>query len=82
MLALKPNCECCNTDLAPDANNAFICTFECTFCGDCAIAKFNCVCPNCSGNLVQRPIRPPAALLNNPASTTRVLKSHKACEKK
>ena len=35
MLELRPNCECCDKDLAPDAPDALICTFECTFCADC-----------------------------------------------
>jgi len=74
MLALRPNCECCDKDLPASAQDAVICTFECTFCLQCAENVLNYVCPNCSGNLVQRPIRPPKALKNNPASTTRVLK--------
>jgi hypothetical protein len=36
MLELRPNCECCNKDLRPTATDAMICTFECTFCRDCA----------------------------------------------
>jgi hypothetical protein len=36
MLELRPNCECCDGDLAPDATDAMICTFECTFCAACA----------------------------------------------
>ena len=36
MLKLRPNCECCDKDLPPDAADARICTFECTFCADCA----------------------------------------------
>ena len=35
---------------------AFICSHECTFCGDCATALEH-VCPNCSGELVRRPRR-------------------------
>ena len=35
MLALRPNCECCDRDLPPDSADARICTFECTFCADC-----------------------------------------------
>ena len=31
MLKLKPNCECCDKDLAPDAMDTRICSFECTF---------------------------------------------------
>ncbi|WP_037076734.1 DUF1272 domain-containing protein [Neorhizobium vignae] len=75
MLALRPNCECCDKDLAPDSREAMICTFECTFCADCATDVLEGTCPNCSGELVRRPVRPAAALLSNPASTKRVLKA-------
>jgi hypothetical protein len=75
MLELRPNCECCDRDLAPDARGAYICSFECTFCSDCADTVLNGVCPNCGGELVPRPIRPLAKLVHNPASTTRVVKS-------
>ena len=74
MLILKPNCECCDRDLPPDATDAMICTFECTFCRDCATTRLHGVCPNCGGNLVQRPVRPPAMLARYPASTDRVFK--------
>ncbi|RRC97214.1 DUF1272 domain-containing protein [Amphritea balenae] len=74
MLELRPNCECCDKDLPPESTEAVICTFECTFCSDCSENLLRHVCPNCSGNLVQRPIRPEAALVNNPPSTERVLK--------
>jgi len=76
MLALRPNCECCDKDLPPHASDAMICTFECTFCANCVTNVLKGVCPNCQGNLVSRPIRPVAALANNPASTSRVLKEH------
>ena len=33
-LELRPNCECCDRDLPPAAE-AYICSFECTFCSDC-----------------------------------------------
>ncbi len=59
MLKLKPNCECCDKDLAPDAPDALICSFECTFCADCADRELDGVCPNCGGELVRRP-RPPS----------------------
>ena len=74
MLQLRPNCECCDKDLPPDAPDAMICTFECTWCADCAEAVLNGICPNCSGNLTPRPIRPAAMLARHPASTTRVLR--------
>lgn len=79
MLALRPNCECCDRDLAPDSADVRICSFECTFCADCADARFAGVCPNCGGELVRRPVRPPAALARFPASLERVTKAHKAC---
>jgi hypothetical protein len=75
MLDIRPNCECCGKDLAPDATNARICTFECTFCQTCADDVLHGLCPNCGGNLEVRPIRPAAALLKFPASTVRVAKN-------
>ncbi|WP_428645426.1 DUF1272 domain-containing protein [Roseibium sp.] len=75
MLDLRPNCECCDRDLPPDSGEALICTFECTFCADCASEVLKGVCPNCGGNLQPRPIRPAAALLRHPASTERIVKA-------
>lgn len=74
MLELRPNCECCDRDLPPDAREAMICSFECTFCRACAEGVLQGVCPNCGGELVRRPVRPAAKLAKNPASTRRVLK--------
>jgi len=74
MLELRPNCECCNKDLPPESLDAYICSFECTFCGDCKDKALNGRCPNCGGELVRRPVRPAEKLANNPPSTTRVLK--------
>ena len=79
MLILKPNCECCDKDLPPQATDARICTFECTFCADCAKNLFGDTCPNCGGNLVERPIRPERHLTKNPASTKRFTKAHPEC---
>lgn len=75
MLDLRPNCECCNRDLPPDSELARICTFECTFCVDCADKVLKGRCPNCTGNLVVRPIRPASKLVKFPASTKRVFKA-------
>jgi hypothetical protein len=75
MLALRPNCECCDRDLPPETREALICTFECTFCADCAVREFGGVCPNCGGELVRRPVRPAGKLARFPASIERVLRA-------
>ncbi|WP_439817400.1 DUF1272 domain-containing protein [Zavarzinia sp. CC-PAN008] len=72
MLALRPNCECCDRDLPPQSPDARICTFECTFCAACAEQVLGGTCPNCGGNLVPRPIRPTALLARHPPQATRV----------
>ncbi|NTJ43101.1 DUF1272 domain-containing protein [Agrobacterium larrymoorei] len=74
-LELRPNCECCNRNLPPESLDAMVCSFECTFCAECAAGTLGGACPNCMGELVRRPGRPAAALINNPASTRRVLKA-------
>ena len=76
-LQLRPNCEYCDRDLPPDATNARICSYECTFCADCVETKLSNVCPNCGGGFARRPIRPKTArrpgvsLAHRPASTER-----------
>ena len=75
MLELRPNCECCNTDLPPSSAEAFICTFECTFCASCTESQLRFKCPNCGGDLVRRPVRPAHLLVNYPASQQRVFRS-------
>jgi hypothetical protein len=72
MLLLKPGCEQCDRDLPPDAADARICTFECTFCASCVETVLHGVCPNCGGNFVARPIRPAALLAAYPPSEERV----------
>lgn len=77
MLELRPNCEYCDCDLPPTAENARICTYECTFCADCVESVLHNVCPNCGGGFVPRPIRPSVerrpntSLSHQPASTQR-----------
>lgn len=77
MLALRPNCELCDADLPPDAPNARICSYECTFCVECVENVLRNVCPNCGGNLQPRPLRPRRAwragtgLEHDPADTGR-----------
>jgi uncharacterized protein len=58
MLELRPNCEYCDKDLPPDAADARICSYECTFCADCVENALSNVCPNCGGGFAPRPIRP------------------------
>ena len=79
MLAIRPNCECCDRDLRNGDPDARICTFECTFCAECVETRLGGVCPNCGGDLVRRPIRPPAKLLAHPAATERFTKAHPEC---
>src|SRR5262249_40535294 len=62
MLELRPGCECCNKYLPPDAADAMICTFECTFCRNCVENRLGGRCPNCGGNFAPRPVRPAAKL--------------------
>ncbi|MBQ0803346.1 MULTISPECIES: DUF1272 domain-containing protein [unclassified Sulfitobacter] len=77
MLELRPNCEMCDKDLPPDAAEARICSYECTFCATCVEDVLHDVCPNCAGGFVPRPIRPKTArrrgvsLLHQPASDKR-----------
>jgi hypothetical protein len=54
-LEMRAACERCDAPLAADGS-ATICSYECTFCTDCAAAMEN-VCPNCGGELVPRPRR-------------------------
>lgn len=75
MLELRPNCECCDGDLPPDSPDARICSFECTFCAECATGVLRGRCPNCGGELVRRPIRRADRLARFPASTARKLKA-------
>lgn len=71
MLELRPNCECCDRDLPPESRDAFICTFECTFCRDCVEGVLAHVCPNCGGDFTMRPVRPADKLLKYPARKER-----------
>jgi len=70
MLDMRPDCERCGADLPADQHGAFICSFECTFCAECTDALDE-RCPNCGGDLSDRPTRTGANLAMHPASTTR-----------
>lgn len=72
MLEIRPNCEHCGKDLPNTSTEAMICSFECTYCKTCALEIFENVCPSCSGNFVERPIRPQKMIEKYPASTKRI----------
>ena len=80
MLELRPSCEHCDTALPPDATDARICSYECTFCARCVDTVLGNVCPNCGGGFTPRPVRPARDWKNgnylgtDPASTKRVHK--------
>jgi hypothetical protein len=71
MLEMRPNCECCDQDLPADEPGAMMCSFECTFCEDCASERLEGLCPNCKGELLPRPMRVGPALAKYPAITAR-----------
>ena len=73
MLEMRPDCERCGTDLPAELPGAFICSFECTFCTECADAMDE-RCPNCGGELLDRPTRSKEKQVNAPASTVRMFK--------
>ena len=70
MMEMRPDCERCGIDLPAYAHGAFICSFECTFCADCTDAMDE-ICPNCGGELTDRPVRAKKSLEKFPASTVR-----------
>jgi hypothetical protein len=74
MLKMKPDCERCGTDLPAEAPGAFICSFECTFCAECA-EVLDDLCPNCGGELVDRPTRSKPLQAKSPPSNERQFKA-------
>jgi len=52
---METECAGCARDLPTDAE-AYVCSYECTFCAECTSRKQN-ICPNCGGELVRRPRR-------------------------
>ena len=73
MLEMRPDCEGCGSDLPAEAPGAFICSFECTFCAECA-DRLDDLCPNCGGELVDRPTRSVKIQVKNPPSAERKFK--------
>jgi len=70
MLEMRPDCERCGTELPAEAPGAFICSFECTFCAECADALDE-LCPSCGGELIDRPTRSKRLQAEHPASAVR-----------
>ena len=73
MLEMRPDCERCGEDLPAEAPGAFICSLECTFCAPCADALDD-ACPNCGGELMDRPTRAKRLHAAHPPSTARRFK--------
>lgn len=73
MLEMRPDCERCGADLPADASGAFICSFECTFCADCA-DQLDDLCPNCGGELMDRPTKVKSLYAKYPPITERKYK--------
>ena len=77
--ALRPNCECCDRDLPPDAEFASHLRMHLLpGCTRCAETRLGGVCPNCGGGFAPRPIRPAKMLARHPASTEQVTEAHNA----
>lgn len=78
VLELRPNCEGCNKYRRPESLEAYVYTYECTFCACCVKNLLMNVCPNCGGGFAPRPIRPKKerrvglSLLHQPASISRI----------
>jgi hypothetical protein len=54
-LEMRAECERCRQPLCPE-DVAFVCSFECTYCSDCA-EVLGGICETCTGELVRRPRR-------------------------
>jgi hypothetical protein len=56
---MRGGCERCGRELPADSGEAFICSYECTFCAACAQGPLAGRCPNCGGVFERRPTRIP-----------------------
>jgi uncharacterized protein len=70
MLDMRPDCQRCGADLPAEAPGAFICSLESTFCAICAEALDD-RCPDCGGELMDRPARAKKLHAGHPPSRTR-----------
>ncbi len=57
MLEMRPHCEHCSRELPADSEQAWICSYECTYCSACVAGPLGRVCPNCGGRFERRPPR-------------------------
>ena len=55
-LEMREKWEKCGKALPHESPDAYICSYECTWCGSCTKAMHH-TCPNCGGELVKRPQR-------------------------
>jgi 1,4-dihydroxy-2-naphthoyl-CoA hydrolase len=69
MLEMRDACERCSVALSL-VDAAFVCSFECTYCPNCAVA-LAMRCPNCGGQLATRPTRSETGLPATDAATNR-----------
>ena len=77
MLELRPNCECCNKDLPPEAADAMICSFECTFCRDCAETTLGGRGDETGGVTTTRAGLNPLAEFRGPPQSTTAVRPHR-----
>lgn len=61
MLEMRTLCETCEKLLPQESDQAYICSYECTFCAECVNNIHQNRCPNCGGEFQKRPKR----MINN-----------------
>jgi hypothetical protein len=57
MLEMRKKCDRCEAALNIADPGSYICSYECTYCADCARA-LDLICPGCGGEMMERPVRP------------------------
>lgn len=67
-LEMRTECERCRQQLGHE-DVAFVCSFECTYCADCA-EVLGGICDTCSGELVRRPRRRASRMTTPPGMAT------------
>ena len=59
MLDMRSSCEHCAKTLPMETEEALICSYECTYCTECAAGPLQGRCSYCQGELLRRPRRIP-----------------------